>query len=50
MIVDRTPATLVKQHGVRQGMQTLLMDGRAKALAGLTTVDEVLRVCQSDGL
>jgi len=50
MIVDRTPATLIKQHGVSQGMQTLLMDGREKALAGLTTVDEVLRVCQADGL
>jgi type II secretion system protein E len=50
MIVDRTPATLVKQYGVKQGMQTLLMDGREKALAGLTTLDEVLRVCQADGL
>jgi type II secretion system protein E len=50
MIVDRTPATLVKQYGVSQGMQTLLMDGREKALAGVTTLDEVLRVCQADGL
>jgi type II secretion system protein E len=51
MIVDRTPATVIKQHGVReQGMQTLLMDGRAKALAGVTSVDEVLRVCQADQL
>jgi type II secretory ATPase GspE/PulE/Tfp pilus assembly ATPase PilB-like protein len=50
MIVDRTPATLIKQYGVRQGMRTLLMDGREKALAGVTTLDEVLRVCQADGL
>ena len=50
MIVDRTPATLIKQYGVRQGMRTLLMDGREKALAGITTVDEVLRVCQADNL
>jgi type II secretion system protein E len=49
-IVDRTPATLIKQYGVSQGMQTLLMDGREKALAGITTLDEVLRVCQADGL
>jgi type II secretory ATPase GspE/PulE/Tfp pilus assembly ATPase PilB-like protein len=41
---------LIKQYGVRQGMQTLLMDGREKALAGITTLDEVLRVCQADGL
>jgi type II secretion system protein E len=51
MIVDRTPATVIKQYGVKeQGMQTLLMDGRAKALAGITSVDEVLRVCQADQL
>ena len=50
MIVDRTPATLIKQYGVKQGMQTLLMDGREKALAGITTLDEVVRVCQADGL
>jgi type II secretory ATPase GspE/PulE/Tfp pilus assembly ATPase PilB-like protein len=50
MIVDRTPATLIKQYGVRQGMSTLMMDGRQKALAGLTTVDEVIRVCAADGL
>jgi type II secretion system protein E len=50
MIVDRTPATLIKQYGVRAGMQTLLMDGREKALAGITTLDEVVRVCQADGL
>jgi type II secretion system protein E len=51
MIVERTPANLIKQHGVnQQGMQTLLMDGRQKALTGLTTVEEVLRVCQADQL
>jgi type II secretion system protein E len=50
MIVDRTPATLIKQHGVKQGMRTLMMDGRDKALAGVTTIDEVVRVCQADGL
>jgi type II secretion system protein E len=50
MIVDRTPATLIKQYGVSQRMQTLMMDGREKALAGITTLDEVVRVCQADGL
>jgi type II secretory ATPase GspE/PulE/Tfp pilus assembly ATPase PilB-like protein len=50
MIVERTPATLIKQYGVRQGMRTLMMDGREKALAGVTTVDEVMRVCQADEL
>jgi type II secretory ATPase GspE/PulE/Tfp pilus assembly ATPase PilB-like protein len=31
-------------------MQTLLADGREKIKAGLTTIEEVLRVCQRDEL
>ena len=45
---DLSGDTLVKQYGVREGMRTLAMDGRDKALAGLTTVDEVMRVCHAD--
>ncbi|MCC6728877.1 MAG: type II secretion system ATPase GspE [Chthonomonadales bacterium] len=49
MIVRREPATVIKQYGVRQqGMVTLLQDGRRRALAGDTTVKEVLRVCQRE--
>ena len=31
-----------------QGMETLLMDGLKKALLGLTSLDEVKRVCRDD--
>ena len=49
MIVDKTSATLIRRHAVQQnGMRTLLGDGRLKVLQGLTTVDEVLRVCQRE--
>jgi type II secretory ATPase GspE/PulE/Tfp pilus assembly ATPase PilB-like protein len=50
MIMERTPANIIKQYGVQEGMKTLLMDGREKVLAGLTTIDEVLRVCHADEL
>ena len=34
----------LQQAGVRSGMRTLLADGIRKAVDGITTVDEVLRV------
>ncbi len=48
MIVERTSSTVIKQYAVSKGMKTLLADGRDKVLQGLTTVEEVLRVCQRD--
>jgi type II secretion system protein E len=49
MIVDRTSSTLIRRYAVQSGgMRTLLGDGRMKIQNGLTTVDEVLRVCQKD--
>jgi len=50
MIMDRTPANTIKQYAVAEGMKTLLMDGREKICAGLTTIEEVLRVCHADEL
>jgi type II secretory ATPase GspE/PulE/Tfp pilus assembly ATPase PilB-like protein len=38
-------AQALRDAAVERGMTTLLMDGIAKARAGLTTIDEVLRVC-----
>lgn len=34
----------IEQKAIHEGMQTMLMDGLAKVKAGLTTIDEVMRV------
>ncbi len=39
---------VLKQAAMRAGMETLRMDGWNKVLAGVTTVDEVLRVTKAD--
>ena len=41
-------AAVMKSTAVERGMKTLRMDGALKALAGETTLDEVLRVTQRD--
>ena len=49
MTVEREPSSYIKRHALKnQGMTTLLADGRARALAGITSPQEVLRVCQRD--
>jgi general secretion pathway protein E len=47
-IYRRETAGQIKKHALESGMQTLRMDGARKALAGITTVSEVLRVTQAD--
>ena len=47
-IYQRATAGSIKKLALHAGMQTLRMDGARKALAGITTVAEVLRVTQSD--
>ena len=44
MIVDRATADDIKRAGVAQGMTTLMEDGVAKVMAGLTSVQELMRV------
>jgi type II secretory ATPase GspE/PulE/Tfp pilus assembly ATPase PilB-like protein len=48
LINDRAPSSEVRDEAVRRGLRLLRADGAAKALAGVTTVDEVLRVTQRD--
>jgi general secretion pathway protein E len=48
LIYQRAPAGAIKKLALQAGMQTLRMDGARKALAGITTVAEVLRVTQAD--
>jgi general secretion pathway protein E len=48
MIIRRTPAGAIKEYALAKGMRTLRDDGLAKAAAGITTIEEVLRVTQED--
>jgi general secretion pathway protein E len=48
LIVERSPSSLIRNHALAQGMVPLRESGWRKAAAGITTVDEVLRVTQDD--
>ncbi len=44
MIMAHSDAGEIKERAIRNGMSTLLQDGISKAIAGVTTIEEVLRV------
>ncbi len=44
LAVRKAPALKLKETAIAEGMITMLQDGLIKALKGITTVDEVLRV------
>ncbi|HEY6838185.1 MAG TPA: ATPase, T2SS/T4P/T4SS family, partial [Geobacteraceae bacterium] len=48
MIIRQAPAGAIKEYALAHGMRTLREDGLAKAAAGVTTIEEVLRVTQED--
>ncbi len=48
LIYKRESAGTIKRYALDAGLQTLRMDGARKALAGITTISEVLRVTQTD--
>jgi len=49
MTVDRASSNQMKEYAMREhGMRTLLGDGRIAVVAGKTTPEEVLRVCQRE--
>lgn len=48
MIIRRAHAGEIKEYAVAHGMKTLREDGLDKAAAGITTIEEVLRVTQDD--
>ena len=48
MITRQVPAGVIKEYALSRGMRTLREDGLAKAAAGITTIEEVLRVTQDD--
>ncbi len=49
-VLDKVSASDIRQRAVTKGMRTLLSDGRTKVLDGLTTIEELVRVCQRDEL
>jgi general secretion pathway protein E len=48
LVVRKAPAGEIRRHAVAQGMVTLREDAWVKVCAGLTTVEEILRVTQED--
>lgn len=48
LILRRSSEFKIKEQARKEGMKTMREDGLAKALSGLTTLEEVLRVTASD--
>jgi type IV pilus assembly protein PilB len=48
LVVARAPESALRQEAVAAGMRSMRSDGLAKALAGRTTLEEVLRVTPPD--
>ena len=50
MVYRKESAGAIKKAAIKSGMKTLRADGARKAMAGITTIEEVLRVTQSDAM
>ncbi len=48
LVVERAPEGALRDEAVASGMRSMRADGLAKALAGITTLEEVLRVTPAD--
>jgi general secretion pathway protein E len=48
LIMKNSDASMIKTLAMERGMQTLRQDGANKVLAGITSVDEVVRVTQKE--
>ena len=48
LILSRAAASTIAARAIEYGMKTLRTDGWKKALAGITTLEEILRVTQSE--
>ena len=48
LIMNRAPASTIAQRAMEGGMRTLRMDGWKKVQEGITTIEEVLRVTQTE--
>ena len=50
LVMERAGSNIIKQCAIARGLRTLRQDGVQKVLAGLTTVEEVLRVTQDEAI
>jgi general secretion pathway protein E len=48
LVLARAEAREIERAAVAAGMRTMLQDGMAKAMAGQTTIDEILRVTREE--
>jgi general secretion pathway protein E len=48
MVMKHATATELKAEAMREGMLTMYEDGLRKAVAGVTTIEEVLRATRED--
>jgi type II secretion system protein E len=48
LIVEKTSAAIIKKQAIANGMETMRLYGWRKALEGVTTIDEIMRVTQED--
>jgi len=48
LVLNRAPASTIAQKAIEDGMRTLRTDGWTKVKAGQTTIEEVLRVTQTE--
>jgi general secretion pathway protein E len=48
LVLKRAEAREIQRQAVAEGMRTMYQDGMAKALSGLTTPEEVLRVIRGE--
>src|SRR6185437_13567963 len=47
---NRAPTNKIRKVALATGMKSLLLDGRKKILAGITTAEEIVKVAQVEGV
>jgi type II secretory ATPase GspE/PulE/Tfp pilus assembly ATPase PilB-like protein len=50
LVLEKTSSGNIRQAALKKGMTTLRQDGFRKVKAGLTTIEEILRVTQEESL
>ena len=50
LIMKDTDSNTIKAMTIKKGMKTLRQDGAINVMKGMTTVDEIVRVTQREGL
>jgi len=46
LIIDKAPASEIKAQAIKEGFRTMRQEGLLKAVDGVTTIEEVMRVTQ----